>query len=166
MRKDQHILTGCVDEETLITLVDKARTRGERIVMTNGCFDILHAGHTTYLEQAKRQGDRLIVAVNIDETVRQLKGDDRPVNTLQNRMTVLAALRSVDWVVPFSEETPERLICRIKPHALIKGGDNSPDDIPGAKCVREAGGDVCVMQFVDNCSKTGIIKVIRDTESN
>ncbi len=166
MKENQEIQIGCIDEEVLVTQVEQARARGECIVMTNGCFDILHAGHTTYLEQAKRQGDRLIVAVNTDETVRQLKGDDRPVNTLQNRMTVLAALRSVDWVVPFSEETPERLICRIKPHSLIKGGDNNPDDIPGAGCVREAGGDVCVMQFVDNCSTTGIIKVIRDTESN
>jgi len=154
--------TGAVDEETLMDEIKLARKRGESIVFTNGCFDILHAGHVTYLEQASRLGDRLIVAVNVDETVQMLKGDDRPVNTLSRRMTVLAALGCVDWVVPFSEETPERLICRIKPDFLVKGGDNDPDKIPGARCVREAGGEVTVMDFVDNCSTTGIIKEIRD----
>ncbi|MCW8948207.1 MAG: bifunctional D-glycero-beta-D-manno-heptose-7-phosphate kinase/D-glycero-beta-D-manno-heptose 1-phosphate adenylyltransferase HldE [Sedimenticola sp.] len=157
--------TGMVDEEQLLTAVTQARERGESIVMTNGCFDILHAGHVTYLEQASRLGDRLIVAVNIDETVRALKGADRPVNTLWRRMTVLAALGCVDWVVPFSEETPERLICQILPDFLVKGGDNDPDLIPGSKCVREAGGEVRVMQFVDSCSTTGMIKTIRDSDS-
>ncbi len=157
----QVIHRGVVDEESLVSAMDAARGNGETIVFTNGCFDILHAGHVTYLEQASRLGDRLVVAVNVDETVRQLKGDDRPVNTLERRMTVLAALGCVDWVVPFSEETPERLICRLKPDFLVKGGDNNPDDIPGAKCVREAGGEVKVMSFVDNCSTTGTIETIR-----
>jgi len=157
----QVIHRGVVDEESLVTAMDASRANGETIVFTNGCFDILHAGHVTYLEQASRLGDRLVVAVNVDETVRQLKGDDRPVNNLERRMTVLAALGCVDWVVPFSEETPERLICRLKPDFLVKGGDNNPDDIPGAKCVREAGGEVKVMSFVDNCSTTGTIESIR-----
>ncbi len=157
----QVIHRGAVDEEALVVAMDASRANGETIVFTNGCFDILHAGHVTYLEQASRLGDRLVVAVNVDETVRQLKGDDRPVNTLERRMTVLAALGCVDWVVPFSEETPERLICRLKPDFLVKGGDNNPDDIPGARCVREAGGEVKVMSFVDNCSTTGTIESIR-----
>ncbi|WP_275099257.1 bifunctional D-glycero-beta-D-manno-heptose-7-phosphate kinase/D-glycero-beta-D-manno-heptose 1-phosphate adenylyltransferase HldE [Sedimenticola hydrogenitrophicus] len=156
--------TGAVTEEELLEAMALARARGESIVMTNGCFDILHAGHVTYLEQASRLGDRLIVAVNVDETVRALKGADRPVNTLWRRMTVLAALGCVDWVVPFSEETPERLICRLKPDFLVKGGDNDPDKIPGARCVRESGGEVRIMQFVDDCSTTGMIKTIRDSE--
>jgi len=156
--------TGMVNEEELVEALEQARLRGESIVMTNGCFDILHAGHVTYLEQASRLGDRLIVAVNVDETVRALKGADRPVNTLWRRMTVLAALGCVDWVVPFSEETPERLICRLKPDFLVKGGDNDPDKIPGARCVRESGGEVRVMQFVDDCSTTGMINTIRDSE--
>jgi D-beta-D-heptose 7-phosphate kinase/D-beta-D-heptose 1-phosphate adenosyltransferase len=158
--------TGAVTEEQLVEAMALARKRGESIVMTNGCFDILHAGHVTYLEQASRLGDRLIVAVNVDETVRALKGADRPVNTLWRRMTVLAALGCVDWVVPFSEETPERLICRLKPDFLVKGGDNDPDRIPGAHCVRESGGEVRVMQFVDDCSTTGMIRTIRDSEQN
>ncbi len=150
-----------MDEEALVVAMDASRANGETVVFTNGCFDILHAGHVTYLEQASRLGDRLVVAVNVDETVRQLKGDDRPVNNLERRMTVLAALGCVDWVVPFPEETPERLICRLKPNFLVKGGDNNPDDIPGARCVREAGGEVKVMSFVDNCSTTGTIESIR-----
>lgn len=153
---------GVVDEEALMGLRQAARARGESLVFTNGCFDILHAGHVSYLEQASRLGDRLVVAVNVDETVRGLKGEDRPVNTLERRMAVLAALACVDWVVPFSEETPQRLICRVLPELLVKGGDNDPDKIPGARCVRESGGEVRVLSYLDNCSTTGIIHSIRE----
>ncbi len=156
---------GIVTEEALVTAVAAAKARGESVVLTNGCFDILHAGHVTYLEQAGNLGDRLIVAVNVDETVRRLKGADRPVNTLERRMTVLAALGCVDWVVPFSEETPERLICRLKPDLLVKGGDNDPDKIPGNRCVREAGGEVRVLSYLDNCSTTGLIAGIRSQDA-
>ena len=153
---------GIVSEDELLEAVEKARNRGETVVMTNGCFDILHAGHVTYLEEASKLGDRLIVAVNIDETVRALKGDDRPVNKVENRMHVLAALGCVDWVLPFFEETPERLICEVKPDLLVKGGDNDPDKIPGAKCVRENGGQVAIMTYVDGISTTQIVKSIRN----
>ena len=149
---------GVVDEETLVGLVAAARRRGERIVFTNGCFDLLHAGHVTYLEEASRLGDRLIVAVNADRTVRRLKGPGRPVNPLAQRMHVLAALGFVDWVVPFEEETPERLICRLEPDLLVKGGDNDPDKIPGARCVREAGGEVRVLSYLDGISTTAIVE--------
>ena len=152
---------GVVSEAQLLDAVAAARSRGETVVMTNGCFDILHAGHVTYLEEASKLGDRLVVAVNVDETVRQLKGADRPVNPLANRMHVLAALGCVDWVVPFSEETPERLICEAAPDYLVKGGDNDPDKIPGAKCVREAGGSVAVLTYVDGVSTTRIVDSIR-----
>ncbi len=152
---------GVVDEETLVGLVAAARNRGERVVFTNGCFDLLHAGHVTYLEEASRLGDRLIVAVNADATVRRLKGEGRPVNPLENRMRVLAALGFVDWVVPFEEETPERLICRLKPDLLVKGGDNDPDKIPGARCVREAGGEVQVLSYLDGISTTAIVDRIK-----
>ena len=152
---------GVVTEDDLMELVAAARDRGERIVFTNGCFDLLHAGHVTYLEQASKLGDRLIVAVNVDETVRQLKGPERPVNPLQNRMHVLAALGFVDWVVPFAEETPERLICRLKPDLLVKGGDNDPDAIPGAGCVRAAGGEVRVLTYIDGVSTTSIVDSIK-----
>jgi D-beta-D-heptose 7-phosphate kinase/D-beta-D-heptose 1-phosphate adenosyltransferase len=153
---------GVVGERQLLEAVAASRARGETVVMTNGCFDILHAGHVTYLEEASKLGDRLVVAVNVDETVRALKGTDRPVNPLHNRMHVLAALGCVDWVVPFSEETPERMICEVAPDYLVKGGDNDPDKIPGAKCVREAGGSVAVLTYVDGVSTTRIVDSIRD----
>ncbi|WP_456373547.1 bifunctional D-glycero-beta-D-manno-heptose-7-phosphate kinase/D-glycero-beta-D-manno-heptose 1-phosphate adenylyltransferase HldE [Thiolapillus sp.] len=153
---------GVVSEDLLVDLVAAARSRGERVVFTNGCFDLLHAGHVTYLEQASRLGDRLIVAVNVDETVRQLKGPERPVNPLENRMHVLAALGFVDWVVPFAEATPERLICRLKPDLLVKGGDNDPDAIPGAACVREAGGEVRVLDYIQGVSTTAIVDSIKE----
>jgi D-beta-D-heptose 7-phosphate kinase/D-beta-D-heptose 1-phosphate adenosyltransferase len=152
---------GVVTEEELLELRRRAQQRDETVVMTNGVFDILHAGHVTYLDQASRLGDRLIVAINVDETVRALKGEDRPVNSLKDRMTMLASLSCVDWVVAFSEETPERLICNLKPDYLVKGGDNDPAKIPGAKCVQEEGGEVLVMDYVDGVSTTGIIRNIR-----
>ncbi|MCB1823258.1 MAG: bifunctional D-glycero-beta-D-manno-heptose-7-phosphate kinase/D-glycero-beta-D-manno-heptose 1-phosphate adenylyltransferase HldE [Candidatus Competibacteraceae bacterium] len=148
---------GVLDEEQLLAAVADAKTHGETIVMTNGCFDILHAGHVTYLEQAKRLGNRLIVAVNADTSVRRLKGADRPVNPLEQRMRVLAGLAAVDWVVPFHEDTPERLICAVKPDYLIKGGDNDPANIPGNRCVWDNGGQVVVMDYIEGCSTTSTI---------
>ncbi|MGB0713090.1 MAG: bifunctional D-glycero-beta-D-manno-heptose-7-phosphate kinase/D-glycero-beta-D-manno-heptose 1-phosphate adenylyltransferase HldE, partial [Gammaproteobacteria bacterium] len=156
---------GVVGEDELRACLEQARARGESIVMTNGCFDILHAGHVAYLEQARALGDRLVVAVNTDESVRRLdKGEGRPVNALAHRMDVLAALKSVDWVVPFAEDTPERLICRMLPEVLVKGGDYRPEDIAGGGCVRANGGRVEVLSFVDGCSTTGIIEAIRNSE--
>ena len=152
---------GVVSEQELITAVSQCRQRGEVIVMTNGCFDILHAGHVTYLQQAREQGDRLIVAVNVDETVRKLKGEDRPVNPLAHRMRMLAALECVDWVLPFEEDTPTRLICQVLPDILVKGGDNDPDKIPGGDCVRDNGGEVRVLSYVAGVSTTEIIGTIR-----
>ena len=154
---------GILEEQDLYPLLDRCRTRGETIVMTNGCFDILHAGHVTYLEQASELGDRLLVAVNVDETVRRLKGEDRPVNKVENRMRMLAALRCVDWVVAFTEDEPTRLICDLAPDILVKGGDNDADKIPGGDCVREAGGQVMVLIYVDGISTTKIIESIKET---
>ena len=152
---------GVVDEPQLQGLLQRARASGERIVMTNGCFDILHAGHVAYLSQARALGDRLVVAVNSDESVRRLKGAERPVNGLLQRMAVLAGLESVDWVVAFEEDTPERLICQLLPDVLVKGGDYRPDEIAGGRCVRERGGEVQVLSFVDGCSTSAIIEAIR-----
>ncbi|MCW8922102.1 MAG: bifunctional D-glycero-beta-D-manno-heptose-7-phosphate kinase/D-glycero-beta-D-manno-heptose 1-phosphate adenylyltransferase HldE [Gammaproteobacteria bacterium] len=153
---------GVLDEASLFKAMDACREHGETIVMTNGCFDILHAGHVTYLQQARELGDRLVVAVNIDETVSRLKGPDRPVNNVEYRMKMLAALECVDWVVPFSEDEPTRLICESNPDILVKGGDNDPDVIPGGDCVRAAGGQVKVLSYVDGVSTTEIIGSIRD----
>ena len=152
---------GEMNREQLRVAVADARSHGERIVMTNGCFDILHAGHVLYLSQARQQGDRLIVAVNDDDSVKRLKGAGRPVNPLDRRMTVLAALESVDWVVPFSADTPEQLICDIKPDLLVKGGDYRPEDIAGYECVKQAGGEVVVLDYEDGCSTSRLIDAIR-----
>jgi rfaE bifunctional protein, domain I/rfaE bifunctional protein, domain II len=166
LRDQNELERGMVDEDALVALVREAQSHGETVVMTNGCFDILHAGHVTYLQQARRLGDRLIVAVNDDASVKRLKGEERPVNTMERRMFVLAALGCVDWVVPFYEDTPTRLICKVQPDILVKGGDNDPSKIPGGDCVREAGGQVLVMDYVDNLSTTGLIKAIRSTAKN
>ncbi len=155
---------GIVSEAQLLAVVQEARLHGERIVMTNGCFDILHVGHVTYLQEARKLGDRLIVAVNTDASVRKLKGPTRPVNTMQNRMHMLAALSCVDWVVDFAEDTPERLICAVKPDLLVKGGDNDPQKIPGNRCVWDNGGEVVVLSFVDGVSTTNTIAKIQNME--
>lgn len=153
---------GVMSEQVLKFAVEKARQRGEKIVMTNGCFDILHAGHVSYLANARKLGDRLIVAVNSDSSVKQLKGESRPINPLMQRMIVLGALDSVDWVVPFEEETPQRLIANILPDVLVKGGDYKPEDIAGGKEVIAAGGEVNVLNFEDGCSTTNIINAIKN----
>ncbi|MBD0787429.1 bifunctional D-glycero-beta-D-manno-heptose-7-phosphate kinase/D-glycero-beta-D-manno-heptose 1-phosphate adenylyltransferase HldE [Vibrio sp. Y2-5] len=152
---------GVIGEQALIEAVRKAQARGEKVVMTNGCFDILHAGHVSYLNHAGELGDRLIVAVNTDESVKRLKGPGRPVNPTDRRMAVLAALGAVDWVVPFSEDTPQRLISAVLPDLLVKGGDYKPEDIAGGKEVIAAGGQVKVLNFEDGCSTTEIIEAIK-----
>ena len=152
--------TGVMSEQQLQVAVAEAKAHGEKIVMTNGCFDILHAGHVAYLQQAKALGHRLIVAVNDDQSVRALKGQGRPVNPLDRRMSVLAALGSVDWVVGFSEDTPRRLISEIMPDVLVKGGDYEVEQIAGAKEVLAEGGEVKILQFVDGVSTTKIIDSI------
>ena len=152
---------GVSDEDALAALLDQARAAGERIVLTNGCFDILHAGHVAYLSQARALGDRLIVAVNDDASVRRLKGADRPVNRVGMRMAVLAGLEAVDWVLPFAEDTPARLIQRLLPDVLVKGGDYRPEDIAGGAAVIANGGEVRVLDFIDGCSTSAIIEAIR-----
>ncbi|PSU70350.1 bifunctional heptose 7-phosphate kinase/heptose 1-phosphate adenyltransferase [Photobacterium phosphoreum] len=152
---------GVISELALVDAVKLARARGETVVMTNGCFDILHAGHVAYLTQAAKLGDRLIVAVNSDDSVKGLKGPGRPVNPEDRRMAVLAGLGAVDWVVPFTEETPQRLISEVLPSILVKGGDYTPDQIAGGKEVIVAGGQVLVLNFEDGCSTSKIIEAIR-----
>jgi len=153
---------GVVSEEQLAYALEQARLRGEKVVMTNGCFDILHAGHVSYLKEARALGDRLIVAVNDDDSVRRLKGDGRPVNNVARRMAVLAGLAAVDWVVPFSEDTPQRIIARLLPDLLAKSGDYRVDEIAGGKEVIAAGGSVKVLGFEDGISTTAIIQRIMD----
>lgn len=156
---------GVLSESQLLLMVEAARARGEKMVMTNGCFDILHVGHVDYLAKAKALGDRLIVAVNNDESVRRLKGDDRPLNSISDRMTVLAALSAVDWVVAFSEGTPARLISAVKPDVLVKGGDYQIHEIAGADVVLKNGGEVLTIPFVEGYSTTKLIEKVVDSSA-
>jgi len=152
---------GVVNEEQLLVDLADARAHGERIVFTNGCFDILHAGHVGYLEQARRLGERLIVAVNADESVRRLKGDGRPINSEDRRMAVLAGLESVDWVLVFTDDTPERLLKFIRPDILVKGGDYKKEAVVGWEIVEAYGGEVRALDFLDDCSTTAIVEKIQ-----
>lgn len=153
---------GVVSEEQLLIAIEDARASGETIVFTNGCFDIIHAGHVGYLEEARRLGDRLIVAVNSDASIRRIKGEGRPINPVDRRMAVLAGLESVDWVLAFDEDTPERLLQSIKPDILVKGGDYRDDQVVGADIVRAQGGKVRVLSYVESCSTTAIVNKIRE----
>ncbi|MCR5099237.1 MAG: D-glycero-beta-D-manno-heptose 1-phosphate adenylyltransferase, partial [Lachnospiraceae bacterium] len=130
----------------------------KKVVFTNGCFDILHAGHIDYLKKARALGDRLIVGLNSDASVKRLKGDQRPINTLMDRKLVLEALSFVDEVIPFEEDTPLELIKKVRPDVLVKGGDYDPDEIVGAAEVRSWGGTVMTLPFVEGKSTTAIIE--------
>jgi D-beta-D-heptose 7-phosphate kinase/D-beta-D-heptose 1-phosphate adenosyltransferase len=165
LQRQENSELGVLTEPELMVSVADARAHGETIVMTNGCFDILHVGHITYLQQAKALGTRLIVAVNDDASVARLKGPTRPINSLEHRMSMLAALRVVDWVVPFSEDTPERIITRVLPNFLVKGGDYEPDKVAGSRAVVANGGSVRILSFVDGHSTTSMLKKIQEGET-
>lgn len=134
---------------------------GRRIVFTNGCFDIIHAGHVCYLSQAKALGDILILGLNSDASVRRLKGDARPINTEQDRAIVLAAFGFVDFVTIFEEDTPYELIRQVQPDILVKGGDWQTNQIVGSDLVLERGGKVLSLSFVEGLSTTGILDKLR-----
>lgn len=148
---------GVMTAEQLQIAVQDAKAHGETIVFTNGCFDIIHAGHVGYLAQARKLGRRLIVAINDDDSVRRLKGVGRPINPVERRMAVLAGLEAVDWVVSFSEDTPETLLQNLQPDVLVKGGDYSIDQVVGGDYVQSYGGQVAVLEFLDDCSTSAIV---------
>jgi D-beta-D-heptose 7-phosphate kinase/D-beta-D-heptose 1-phosphate adenosyltransferase len=162
----RHFNSGIVTLEQLLNLTRQAKLNGEKIVFTNGCFDILHAGHISYLQEAKKLGDRLIVAVNDDKSVERLKGKGRPINRIENRIRMLSSLKFVDWVFPFSEDTPESVIYKIIPDVLVKGGDYKPNEIAGYNCVTNSGGKVLVIDFKENISTTNMIKNIIKNHNN
>ena len=137
--------------------------KDKRIVFTNGCFDILHRGHVTYLAEARKLGDLLVIGVNSDASVKRLKGPERPINNEKDRAYVLSQLKSVDFTEIFTEDTPLNLILKVKPQILVKGGDWKIDQIVGAKEVIANGGDVFSLNFVDGYSTTSIIHKIQDT---
>jgi rfaE bifunctional protein nucleotidyltransferase chain/domain len=139
------------------------RAAGKKIVFTNGCFDIIHTGHTRYLEKARSYGDLLIVAVNSDASVRAIKGAKRPINPEAERMEVLAALKSIDFVTLFSEPDPYRVISELEPDVLVKGGDWPIEKIVGRDVVEARGGEVVNVPYVEGASTTGIIEKILKT---
>ena len=138
------------------------RFQNEKIVFTNGCFDLLHAGHVQYLAQARSLGNRLILGLNSDASVKRLKGNHRPINDEKTRSFVLAALEIIDFVVVFDEETPINLIKNINPDVLVKGGDYTIDTIVGADIVLKNGGEVQVLSFLDGYSTTNIEEKIKN----
>jgi len=142
------------------------RRQGRRIVFTNGCFDILHRGHVTYLTRAKALGDVLVVGVNSDDSVRRLKGEARPINGLDDRIAVLEALSCVDHVVPFGEDTPESLIRVVQPDVFVKGGDYTLETLPEAPLVESLGGQVRILPFLEDRSTTGVIERVRASASS
>jgi D-beta-D-heptose 7-phosphate kinase/D-beta-D-heptose 1-phosphate adenosyltransferase len=156
---------GILNRQQLVDAVARARAAGERVVFTNGCFDILHAGHVAYLEEARALGDRLVVAVNDDDSVRRLKGPGRPVNPLERRLRVLSGLSAVDWLVGFPEDTPESLLEALRPDVLVKGGDYGPEGVVGADIVTGFGGEVRVLSLVEDCSTTAIVARIQGDPS-
>ncbi len=151
-------VSGIVSVPELLPQLVESRARGELIVMTNGCFDILHAGHVAYLQQAKALGSRLLVALNSDASVARIKGAARPINTLEDRMAIMSSLASVDWVVSFDEDDPTLLVETISPDVLVKGGDYQIEDIAGGTHVLASGGEVRVLPFVEGLSTTSIIE--------
>jgi rfaE bifunctional protein nucleotidyltransferase chain/domain len=152
-----------LDIDKAVAQIKRWKEASQKIVFTNGCFDLLHVGHVMYLQQAKSLGDKLIVAVNSDASVSKLKGPHRPIKDEYNRMSIMAALQSVDMVLVFDENTPYDLIKMIVPDILAKGGDWSPDQIVGSDIVLSHGGEVKSLQFLEGYSTTALEKKILDS---
>lgn len=152
-----------VSQDELILHIAARKRNGERVVFTNGCFDLLHPGHIRCLEQARALGDVLVVAINSDAGVRRLKGDPRPLVPQEERAEILAALTAVDYVVIFDVPTPREMIFRLRPDTLVKGGDWGPNEIVGREEVEEAGGRVVSVPLEPGYSTTGILEKIRDS---
>ncbi len=146
-------------------LRERSRIENRKVVFTNGCFDIIHKGHVTYLNEAKSLGDHLIVGINSDDSVRRLKGKDRPVNNESDRAFVLDNLKSVDDVIIFTEDTPYEIIKELIPDLLVKGGDWKEEDIVGSDIVKKNGGKVISLQFVNDYSTTNLLKKIESGRS-
>lgn len=145
---------------TLKKIISSHRKHGQRVVFTNGCFDLLHYGHVKYLEGAKAKGDILVVAINSDASVKKIKGSNRPIVNEKDRLSLIAALESVDYVVLFNEETPLRVIKELKPDILVKGADWNKADIVGRDFVFSYGGSVSTVKLAKGCSTTHLIKKI------
>ncbi|QMU61592.1 MAG: bifunctional D-glycero-beta-D-manno-heptose-7-phosphate kinase/D-glycero-beta-D-manno-heptose 1-phosphate adenylyltransferase HldE [Gammaproteobacteria bacterium] len=161
LNRSSEILGKIIPQDDLIKKVKSLRGEGKKIVMTNGCFDILHSGHVEYLSKAKELGDVLIVAVNSDRSVNKIKGGSRPINKIKDRMTVLSSLQAVNWLVEFDQDTPEELIRAILPDVLVKGGDYKIEDIVGGESVTANGGEVKTIEYVQSRSTSELISKIK-----
>jgi D-beta-D-heptose 7-phosphate kinase / D-beta-D-heptose 1-phosphate adenosyltransferase len=151
-----------IQEEKLKSLSKSLKQLGSKVVFTNGCFDILHVGHVRYLHQARAKGDVLLVAVNGDSSISSIKGSMRPINSLQNRLEVLAALSCIDYLVSFDTKTPEFLLELLQPDILVKGGDyKNVNDIVGKDYVESYGGNVCLLEQVPGVSTTSLIEKMK-----
>jgi len=163
LNKKERVKQPLYDIDELLPLIIKDKSDNKKIVMTNGCFDILHAGHVTYLEEAAKLGDVLVVAINTDASVKRLKGKSRPVNSLKSRARVIAGLQAVDYIISFDEDTPKKIYELTLPDILVKGSDYKDNEIIGADAVIKNGGSVVLIDFVEGYSTTEIIKKINDT---
>jgi rfaE bifunctional protein nucleotidyltransferase chain/domain len=146
--------------EALRRIVEDLKTKGKRIVFTNGCFDLLHVGHIRYLEEAKSLGDTLVVGVNSDRSVRSLKGPNRPILPEEERAEILSGLESVNYITIFDEPTPLELISTLQPHILVKGGDWTKEATVGKEVVERSGGKVVILPFVEGSSTSNLIEAI------
>lgn len=154
-----------VDRSDIVTISEKLKASGKTVVFTNGCFDIIHAGHVRYLNEARAIGDCLIVGLNSDQSVRNLKGPTRPINHEDDRAEVLAGLRAVDFVVIFGDQTAEQLVAEVKPDVYVKGGDYNVEDLPEARIVQAFGGRTVIVPEVPGRSSSNIIGRIKETTS-
>ncbi|MCF2639038.1 D-glycero-beta-D-manno-heptose 1-phosphate adenylyltransferase [uncultured Fusobacterium sp.] len=150
-----------LSKETAAKLIEELKLQGKKVVFTNGCFDILHVGHLRYLNEAKKQGDILIVGVNSDNSVRQLKGEGRPINNEIDRAEMLSGLKAVDFTVIFEELTPIETLEKLKPSIHVKGGDYDKNKLPETATVEKNGGEVRILSFVEGKSTTNIVKKIQ-----
>lgn len=149
------------EREELRQIVEGLKKNGKRICFTNGCFDIIHQGHVLYLEEARRKGDVLIVGVNTDASVKEIKGENKPIVPLEGRMAVLAALEAVDYVVPFDEPDPFAIISSLRPHVLVKGGDWKEGEVVGSELVEQT----IIVPYIEGASTSGIIETILQRNS-
>ena len=153
-----------LNREEASKLIEDLKKQGKQVVFTNGCFDILHVGHMTYLEEAKEFGDYLFVGVNSDESVKRLKGPTRPINSEDDRAELLAGLKAVDYTVIVTEDTPVELIGELKPSIHVKGGDYKKEDLPETKVVESYGGRVEIVSLVEGKSTSNVVKKIQNKE--
>jgi len=144
----------------LVNIRSQLKRQGKKVVFTNGCFDLLHSGHIHLFREAKKKGDVFIVAVNDDASIKKIKGASRPIFPLKERIEILGAIEDIDYLVSFSEETPQKIIARLLPDVLVKGGDWRPEEVVGKREVEEAGGEVVIIPYLEGSSSSDIVKRI------